>query len=285
MSSFNLIQYFFDLRSKFGEEVTDVPEILNNSQIQSLNGWRAIAILYVLIAHYNGRFQNHFLEKFFGYGFYGVHVFFVISGFLITTLLLKEKIARKTISLKKFYIRRAFRILPVVYLYIATILVLKYHYGLDIQFLQVFAVLFFVKNLDATIVPFSWFCQHFWSLSVEEQFYILFPVFVKKNLNLFVLILLVIIVANPLLAYYSDHLKIENIAFHVFVSLFIHLSSIGFGSLLSVLLFKGMIPLNMFRKYPDILVFITFLLSVLFFNKIIPVPMSGTITYFGAVLI
>src|SRR5580700_4899819 len=87
------------------------------SRIPSLDGLRAISIFCVLLAHLSG--TRHFLrcEVFELYGNFGVRMFFVISGYLITTLLLKEQQRTGTISLREFYARRSYRILPAAYAY------------------------------------------------------------------------------------------------------------------------------------------------------------------------
>ena len=93
-------------------------------RIPSLDGFRAISIILVLICH--SRFSQGFpssLVDLAGNGEIGVDVFFVISGFLITTLLLNEEVNEGNINLQSFYIRRAFRILPVFILY--TLFIIK----------------------------------------------------------------------------------------------------------------------------------------------------------------
>ena len=105
----------------------------------------------------------------------GVSVFFVISGFLITSLLLKELDATGTIAIKRFYLRRAFRIFPPFYFYLAIVFVLAV-VGLFPTPLRAF---FFAATYtsDYYLGPGSGSggLQHLWSLSVEEQFYLLWP--------------------------------------------------------------------------------------------------------------
>ena len=98
--------------------------MIKEKKLPSLNGLRAISIFLVLFDHLQIKYYifsetlpkyflpiRYFLED----GHLGVNVFFVISGFLITTLLLKEEQKNKTVSLKKFYIRRTLRIFPAYY--------------------------------------------------------------------------------------------------------------------------------------------------------------------------
>lgn len=111
---------------------------------------------------------------FLGNGELGVSVFFVISGFLITKLLLKERIERDDINLKRFYFRRALRIFPAFYAYLL-ILGILWSGGLISEEPQTF--------LRAGTYSWNyyfggsafWFLGHTWSLSLEEQFYLLWP--------------------------------------------------------------------------------------------------------------
>ena len=95
--------------------------------LPTLDGWRAIAILAVLIAHGTdtvfspgGLHANDRLRSFLKHGV-GVEIFFAISGFLICTRLLQERQRQGRVRLSAFYIRRAFRILPPYLLYLLTI--------------------------------------------------------------------------------------------------------------------------------------------------------------------
>jgi peptidoglycan/LPS O-acetylase OafA/YrhL len=100
--------------------------------IPSLDGWRAIAISLVIAAHCytmlmngGGRLQV-MAARFVSHAGYGVDVFFSLSGFLICTLLLKEKEKTGTISLSRFYTRRVFRILPPMLVFLCTVAVLSH---------------------------------------------------------------------------------------------------------------------------------------------------------------
>ena len=96
--------------------------------IPSLDGLRAISVLMVVAAHMNGSLV-HLIPYvpfwlYLVWGALGVQTFFVISGFLITHLLLKELNATGTVNLKRFYFRRALRIFPPFYVYMAVVLAL-----------------------------------------------------------------------------------------------------------------------------------------------------------------
>lgn len=106
-------------------------------------------------------------------GTYGVFIFFEISGFLITTLLLQEYAKRGSISLRGFYLRRAFRILPPLYLYIGVIVLLCFAGRLVLNREDILSSLFFFHNIAQHST--MWSLEHLWSISVEEQFYLVWP--------------------------------------------------------------------------------------------------------------
>lgn len=144
-------------------------------RIPSLDGWRGIAILLVMMEHAASwsSFRHH---PWFAMGNLGVNIFFVLSGFIITSRLLEEHRDTSTINLRHFYMRRAFRILPLVIAYLATLAVLSYflhHSGF--RWSQVMGCLFFYRNYQLAIESSGLYTQHFWSLSIEEQFYLVWP--------------------------------------------------------------------------------------------------------------
>lgn len=102
----------------------------------------------------------------------GVRIFFVISGFIITLLLLKEEHHFGRFSIRGFYLRRVFRIIPVYYSFLFTILILDRIYGLQVERWDFVAALTFTSGWWPGG---SWLLGHTWSLSVEEQFYLLWP--------------------------------------------------------------------------------------------------------------
>ena len=140
----------------------------------ALDGLRAVSILLVVSWHVHGAYTFDRLG-----GEAGVFVFFVLSGFLITLLLLRENAARGHLALRAFYVRRAFRILPlyVLMLGVYASLVLGLHLGeREAQFR---AALPYYVTLTQEVLrysgdPFAPF-QFTWSLGVEEKFYLLWP--------------------------------------------------------------------------------------------------------------
>lgn len=106
-------------------------------------------------------------------GSLGVRIFFVISGFLITYLLIIEKQKKGKIDLFKFYIRRSLRIFPVFYFYLLVLFILKISGVLVIDGFSIVGALLYLENFK--IAPFNWMTGHSWSLAVEEQFYLIWP--------------------------------------------------------------------------------------------------------------
>jgi len=176
--------------------------------IPGLDGLRAISVLSVIIFHVDG-----FL---FGFGWLGVQFFFVLSGFLITSILLrmKEKLPSKK-YFYKFYGRRILRIFPLYYFYLLIILILVWL--AKFPFLEPFRVE--LQTVVRPQLPYTFFyvydffyasskyqptafLTHFWSLSVEEQFYIVWPMLIlltpkRKVKSLF----LVTVILGPVCRY------------------------------------------------------------------------------------
>ena len=151
-----------------------------------IDGLRTIAVISVIIYHAKINVFNH---KIFEGGFIGVDIFFVISGYLITLIILKEFNQTGTFSFKYFYERRIRRILPVLLFVMLVSLPMAWIYMLPNSFIDfsksILYSLGFSSNFyfhysgqvygaeSGLLKPFL----HTWSLSVEEQFYIIFPLF------------------------------------------------------------------------------------------------------------
>jgi peptidoglycan/LPS O-acetylase OafA/YrhL len=142
-----------------------------STRIPSIDALRALAISLVFVAHFacSRGFPVHHTWWTDDYAHYGVRIFFVISGFLITTLLRREQERTGTINLKQFYIRRAYRLLPAAYVYLLVVTIV-FHESLSYKYL--FAAYMY---LTSYAVHSPWVLIHLWSLSVEEQFYLLWP--------------------------------------------------------------------------------------------------------------
>ena len=145
--------------------------------IPSLDGLRAISILFVFLGHGIGGVEGHsFLFRLaLLHSGLGVEVFFVISGYLITSLLLAEKAAFGSISLRLFYLRRALRILPAFLVFVGTVFVLSALGYIDVPSRLWIFILTYTVNFTVSV----WNVGHLWSLSVEEHFYLLWPLVVR----------------------------------------------------------------------------------------------------------
>ena len=165
----------------------------------SLDGLRAISILAVIWYHVPE------LRPLWQTGFLGVHLFFVISGFLITTLLLREKAEYSRISLRNFYVRRTLRIFPAYYLTLALFLTIC----LVLPDLRQNALSIYLHNLPSFLTYTSnWFVNPWqtgrvifvaaWSLATEEQFYLFWPSIIALSKRWYtpVIVMCVLIVAN-----------------------------------------------------------------------------------------
>ena len=146
---------------------------LGSKHVPELDGLRGIAIISVLVHHQLTPFS---LPG----GFLGVDLFFVLSGFLITSLLLSEFRKTATISLRNFYMRRLLRLGPALLIYLCASLLVSWHgrlIDLNRQLKLIAYALFYSTNwrmafrwddvLDPTAI--------IWSLSIEEQFYLIWP--------------------------------------------------------------------------------------------------------------
>jgi peptidoglycan/LPS O-acetylase OafA/YrhL len=151
-------------------------------QLPSLNGLRAVSILLVIISHYVLKYMTVHHIPFdetlvsFHLGQLGVNVFFVISGFLITTLLLREESTQGSIGLKNFYIRRTIRIFPAYYVVLIVYFFLQLLHVITIPGTSWITAITYTKYLNWYKDPYT---NHFWSLSVEEHFYLLWPLVFK----------------------------------------------------------------------------------------------------------
>ena len=154
------------------------PKKTSVNRISSLDGLRAISIALVFLGHVGGTRGLPRVDLGIGdYAHLGVTVFFVISGFLITRLLLSELHRNGHVSLKLFYTRRSLRLFPASYFYIIVISCLGLAGVVHLQSRDFWCALTYTVNY---LPSRSWYVGHLWSLSVEEQFYLLWPlIFVK----------------------------------------------------------------------------------------------------------
>jgi len=197
---------------------------ISSKHFHSLDGLRCLSILAVIWHHAAG--DKYPTNSIWQAGHHGVTLFFVISGFLITTLLMREKKTVGDISLRQFYVRRTLRIFPLYYAVILLYVIVVYlvegqsSYGVAffnnlIYFFTYTSNYFVALNGDRVIFYFAW------SLAAEEQFYMLWPT-IEKWLNeqasilvALCLILMALVTKNVDLLILHDsliYLLIDNVA-------------------------------------------------------------------------
>jgi peptidoglycan/LPS O-acetylase OafA/YrhL len=183
-------------------KIEDHPATRSHQRISAIDGIRGMAILTVIVGH----ICRHGIPE--GTAFYtisaplripdiGVQVFFVLSGFLITSILAREQDRRGAVSLRAFYARRAYRILPAyaVFLAVMALLAVAGAHGADWQDFASAA-----SFMSDYFLPGETWLVHTWSLSVEEQFYLAWPaVLAFASRATATRVALAIIVASPLL--------------------------------------------------------------------------------------
>ena len=163
------------------------PTAVTGHHLRALNGLRALAVVGVVAYHLGWGWASG--------GYLGVDLFFVLSGFLITSLLLEERVRNGALDLARFWARRAKRLLPALFLVVAALglyLILNGRFGgagangsVELSNLRgdALATLLYVGNWHAIYADQSYFTQfsapsplaHTWSLAIEEQFYLLWP--------------------------------------------------------------------------------------------------------------
>ena len=155
----------------------------SSSRIAGLDGLRAVSIALVPVAHawptagFGGGWD--WLSHYAGNSTLGVTTFFVVSGYLITWLLRQEHEATGTIRLRSFYMRRVLRIFPAFYTYLLVVAGLRALGWIQTEYGDLAAAGTFFTNYEHYVRGPSnvdyWFVGHFWTLSLEEQFYLLWP--------------------------------------------------------------------------------------------------------------
>ncbi len=192
-----------------------------------LDAYRFMAVLFVMVSHW-----LNFLKPYVNIGEFGVVLFFVLSGFLITNSLLaalKKQSDRRTIFFT-FYVRRFLRIFPLYYLVIAIFYIVFKDAVLkkDIWYYLLYGVNFLVLKLQQWPNHFS----HFWSLSVEEQFYVCWPIIIIPFFTVRNTLIKLMITAALLSFYLLLTFKKHNSEFFLMNSFYSSLSIVA-GALLS----------------------------------------------------
>jgi peptidoglycan/LPS O-acetylase OafA/YrhL len=197
---------------------------VNTKRIPSLDGLRAISITLVILGHLV-KWKHISLEVVGSYGSLGVFVFFVLSGYLITNLLIREYARSSTVNLRDFYLRRAFRIFPAAFIFLIVVVILYWH---QMHWYHVAAAVLYVANMDMTR---PWIFGHLWSLSIEEQFYLLWPFALKKWFRFRTSVLLCVLLATPIFRTALYAFKVHN---GLLGSLPVYADQLAIGCLLAI---------------------------------------------------
>jgi peptidoglycan/LPS O-acetylase OafA/YrhL len=261
----------------------------NNStvKITQIQGLRALAAILVTLFH----------AKWVSGGFIGVDIFYVISGFLITGLLLREIDRSGTINFKEFYSRRFKRLLPTSFFVLAITAVVSWmlipatmrtSLGRDVIAASLYVSNYLFawwqadyQNLDATPSP----VIHYWSLAVEEQFYLVWPLLILlfftlskylKNRMVLTYLVATITLASFIFSIYQT----ENSPIWAFYSLPTRAWELGLGALLVL------IPPLKTRKFIGLIGFVLLIISAFLFNESTPFPgLNAALPVIGTVLL
>jgi len=241
----------------------------NNNTIHfpGLNNLRFLAAIVVLVFHQEYKkkllgFEYHLLDKLTIIGDLGVTLFFVLSGFLITYLLIAEKNATNTIKIKKFYMRRILRIWPLYYLILGLGFFILPHIGFfnlpttalidTTSFLQLVLFFFFFANIGFSIYGNLSYIDQTWSVAVEEQFYLIWPFIIKYGRNILPVLWVIIIIfagARGFVGSIYQHGEIYRKAYGILYYLRIDNMAVG-GVFAYILFYKKTEALKLiFNKY------------------------------------
>lgn len=245
--------------------------------IPGLNGLRAIAAIMVVVYHWTQPFVEKapYLKYFILNGNFGVNIFFVLSGFLITTILLKEKSkylsesGNKKRTIINFYARRFLRIFPIYYITLFLLFLIK----LPGFSGNLFFYITYTENFNIFLNS-SWdsFC-HTWSLAVEEQFYLIWPFFILfTSKDKLLPILFTFILIGPIFSIFQTY--IMRNALNAFILTPSCFDAFGIGALLAY--FYTNDSLDIIKKNVKILLPI----SILFFIYWHVAPTGGHFQYF-----
>lgn len=269
-----------------------------------IDGLRALAVISVILFHAG-------LPLFKG-GFVGVDIFFVISGYLITSIILKD-IDKNNFKISRFYERRARRILP------ALIIIVIFSSIFSLFFFNSEDLIFFFKSAISSLTFWSnlqfhneadYFAKtsefkpllHTWSLSIEEQFYIIFPLLVilifSFNKKFLLITIISIFFLSLMFAQWSGNLSrnfpfldsdlnfFSRSEFSTFFMPFGRIWEIALGCICALILRKNILKKNQFSNLISLIGFILIIFSIFYLSENFPFPSFYTlIPVFGTALI
>lgn len=234
----------------------------------SLDGLRGVAMIMVLVFHFARMAITNFS---FEIGWLGLQIFFVLSGFLITRILLNDKGGSFGMYVKKFYARRSLRIFPLYYIYLA-LLVVIYLTTSEPEIFPTYLPYLLTYTYNFSILSTNWdfsrLFVHLWSLSVEEQFYFVWPFavfFLSREWlkRLIILLILLIPAIRVIVALYvtsgigiNDPERVGNVIYWFSLS---HFDAFAIGGAIN---FLGPTLLSLSKKFWLLLTFVVCVIAM-----------------------
>ncbi|WDF57329.1 acyltransferase family protein [Mucilaginibacter sp. KACC 22063] len=269
---------------------------MKENRLHGLDHLRAIAILLVWLYHYRAFNHPGWLDIVGVYGWTGVDLFFVLSGFLISSHLFKEIKLHDTIRLKSFFIKRFFRIIPPFAFTVAIYFCFPFFREKE-ALPSLWKFITFTQNYNLDNLHAGTF-SHAWSLCIEEQFYLLLPftllLFMKTRLlHQLKYILLALILASILLRFLSwNHFVVPALQsddvwriwyMHIYYPTHTRLDGLAIGVLIGFL-HEYSATFKKFMHANGVLFFITGII-MLALSFWVSSPFSGTSSVFGFTLV
>ena len=177
---------------------------------------RFLGFFLVYCRHYSKPAPSNFLYEI---GWTGVQLFFLISGFLLTRLLVKELQETNKVSIAKYFIRRILRIWPLYFFYLTVITLFSIFVFQKINYSRLFGNIFFYDNINTALYSYTtnWSAGPLWSISLEEQYYLVLPFVIPFLYKLQKKMLVSLLVAGFFLLILSRLLLIQKDIVHPFI--------------------------------------------------------------------
>ncbi len=253
---------------------------IDKKYFENLDALRFMAFFSVFISHAfissNTEISNSNiyikLKSITEIGYLGLDFFFVLSSFLITWTIFEEYSNHNSFSLKKFVVRRALRIWPLYFLIViigyAAYYFMKFYLNQPISSIpDLYYFVFFILNFYIIKhgQEFLFFLVFLWSITVEEQFYLFWAIFLKFFSNYFVAITLLLIACSIIFRWYFGN-ETNQLYFNT-ISL---LSNFGIGGLAGYLTFKTKLKdhITSLSKIPILIIYALLLISIVFFDEV-----------------
>ena len=263
----------------------------NRTYFPNLHGLRFIAAAMVFVHHMEQALDANGLSNayttypaLFLLGKLGVVLFFVLSGFLITYLLLEEE-SVGSINVKNFYFRRVLRIWPLYYLIVGLSLFVFPHFEFftlngwsysatdTTRLIQILLYLFLFANLALKVAGPLLHASHTWSIGTEEQFYLIWPLLIKYIKRCRILLLISIIVGYMGLNYFFQQPACGVVPYNVYITKFLDVFNIdcmAIGGLVALLLYRKSFVLKFILRIEVLVGSVILSLGMIYFNVRVP---------------